>query len=235
MLNDFTDKMMEEYPPTLAIMVYESEKGDYYLESHEIKNGQIMEGKPLKEETIFGIAELFREKGGSQSNLTGIYPSCLLHFEHLDGYNYNMVWYRPEEQRVIHFSEDLHIPDGKVWVPPLIYQAKNKNLTVLALGSNDRPDLKTQLCKAPFHNTSDDGSVCLGNAKSLKSASKKTFQSEIEYWEDMFWNSKFSHLAGSSNPTKSNLSLIWSAQVQKGERFPMEELKPSRLTLKKLL
>lgn len=233
MLNEFTDSLQEDYPPTLAIMVYEGHN-DFYLESHEIVGGQIMEGKPLQEETIFGIAELFREKGITQCNLYGLYPENLLHFEQLDGYNYNMVWYRPEEQRVIHFSKDLCIPDGLVWVPPLIYQAKAKNLTVMALGSSERPTTSSQLYMAPFHNTSSNGSVCLGNAKKSRSMSKKTYHAEMEYWEALFWESKFSHLTG-SNPTKKNLNLIWMDQINNGTTFPMDELKPGKLTLKKLL
>jgi len=233
MLNEFTDSLQQDYPPTLAIMVYEGHN-DFYLESHEIVSGQIMEGKPLAEETIFGIAELFKEKGITQCNISGIFPGNLLHFEKLNGSDYNMIWYRPAEQRIIHFSESLCIPDGQVWVPPLIYQAKGRTLTVMALESDDRPALNTILLKPPFHNTNGEhGSVCLGSAKARRE-SKRTFGSEIEYWETLFWQSKFSHLSG-NNPTKGNLNLIWMNQVSKGTKFPMDELLPSKLTLKNLL
>lgn len=235
MYTEFTENMMTEYPPTLAIVVYESDsERDYYLESHEIVGGQLMEGKPLSEETIFGIAELFKEKGITQCDISGIFPANLLYFEKLHGSNYNMAWYRPAEQRDIHFHENLHIPDGRVWVPPLIYRVNGGQLHVMALSSNERPELTSILYKAPFHNTSDNGSVCLGSAKARRDG-KKTYQSEIEYWETLFWNSKFSHLAAGGNPTKSNLNVIWMDQVSKGTVFPMGELIETKLTLKKFI
>ncbi len=215
-MNDLTEKILKEYQPRLAIVAYTPTVDSWnecYLESHEInKQGQLCEGKPLKQDTIQAMLDVFFDERQNRSDFKGLIPENVLKFEILPGGNYHMIWYRPEEKRYIHFAKDLHLKSGMAWMPAMIYSVDSNNLDVFALNSSERPTETTRLFYAPFHNVSSNGSVCLGSAK-VKKPSNKTFSNVIKYWEDMFWMSEFTHLAHSKNPTKTNLNTIWKKMV----------------------
>ena len=242
--NQRTAQLIKKYNPTIAIVVYEAEgkesySDDYYLESHRIEDGKIMEGKPLLQETLNGIVDVFFDDRKNRTNISGFIPENLLSFETLLGGKYEMTWYRPEETRHIYFKEDLHLPSGKTWVPALIYKVNGNSLDVFALKSNERPNEHTKLYVPPFHNVDNNGSVCLGSAK-VKKPTENTYLNIMKYWEDMFWNSEFTHLAGRENPTKSNLNTLWKRLVQSNTKLKwsnlIDELKPLKTrTVKDLL
>ena len=218
------------YKPSLALMIYQSGE-DYYLESHNInEQGQLLEGKPLKQETIQGMVDVFFDERKNQIQVGGYIPDNLLSFDAKPGGQYHMIWYRPAEIRYIHFAAPLRIPSGQVWVPAMIYQVDRKGFSVYAFRSNSRPNLKTKLFRAPFHNVSDNGNVCLGNAK-VNRPKVNTYTSLMKYWEDLFWLSEFSHLNGASNPTKSDIGKVWKKLVTSKKKLKwshINELKPYR-------
>ena len=61
-----------------------------------------------------------------------------------------------------------------------------------------------------------------------------TYEAIIAYYEELFWNSAFSHLGG-GNPVKGNLSVITKNCIKTGCRFPEEELVPVKVKLEDLL
>lgn len=215
-MNDFTETILKKYHPRLAIIAYTPSMdtwNDCYLESHEMNaKGQLMEGKPLKQDTIQSIVDIFFDERQKSTDFKGIIPHNVLKFEILPGGNYNMIWYQPEQQRYLHFNEKLHLKSGMAWVPAMIYSVERESLDVFALVTNERPNEYTQLYHAPYHNVNSSGSVCLGSAK-VKKPSHKTYANIMKYWEDMFWLSEFTHLAHGDNPTKSNLNTIWKKMV----------------------
>ena len=211
-------------------MVYESDQ-DYYLESHSInEKGQLMEGKPVKQETIQGMVDVFFDERQHQIKVGGYIPENLLSFDAKPGGQYQMIWYRPAELRYIHFAAPLRIPSGQAWVPAMIYEVDRKELSVYAFRSNSRPNLKTKLFRAPFHNVSDSDKVCLGNAK-VNRPKVNTYTSLMKYWEDLFWLSEFSHLNGASNPTNSDIGKVWKKLVASRKKLKwsrINELKSFR-------
>lgn len=209
-----------------------------YLESHAVdEKGRILEGKPLRQETIEGMVSVFFDEQLNNVSITGMLPGNLLHFQLKPGGNYRMIWFRPAEVRHIYFSDGLHIPSGKAWVPPILYRTDGKCLEVFALPDDLRPSEVTRLLLAPFHNVDIKGKVCLGSAK-VKKPGAKTYGNLIQYWEDLFWLSEFSHLAGNANPTKTNLALLWK-RLMKEKKLAwtgLDELQEMKgMTLKKLL
>lgn len=237
-MNERTEALTKKYKPVLVISVYKGEDGysnnrSYYLESHNInERGQLLEGKPLKQETLSEIVDVFFDERQNQVKITGLIPDNLLLFEIARGGKYEMVWYRPAEKRHIFFSDKLHIPSGIAWVPAMLYRVDGNSLDVYALSTDDRPIPATKLLHAPFHNVATDGSVCLGSA-AVKKPDKKTYETMMKYWEDLFWLSEFSHLAAAVNPTKSNLSLLWKQLIGKEKKwneFKPAELKPTKMT-----
>lgn len=205
-------------------MVYKSKlKDDYYLESHSInEQGSIMEGKPLLQETIQEIVDVFFDERKNMATISGMIPDNLLCFSLLPGGNYKMVWYRPAELRVMHFVKELKLPTAKSWVPAIVYVADRNKLSVFALKSNARPKENAKLCKAPFFNVSDTGSVCLGNAH-VKKPKDRTYISLMRYWEDLFWLSQFTHL-NDSNKTKSDMHSIWKKLLASKTKLKWSDL-----------
>ncbi|HEY4288230.1 MAG TPA: hypothetical protein VGN00_14095 [Puia sp.] len=241
-MNELTDNLIKEYHPRLAIIAHTSALNDWrdvYLESHPINEaGQILEGRPLKQETIQEIVDVFFDERQNAVAVSGMIPANVLQFEVLPGGRYSLMWYRPAERRRIYFSESLNIPSGEAWMPPMIYHTKDsRGLAMYALANDDRPAESTRLFRAPFHNIYDDGDVCLGNAQ-VKKPSQKTYASLMKYWEDLFWLSEFTHLNGTANPTKSNLALLWPKLVKNKKLTwsQLDELKPyKKQTVKDLI
>jgi PRTRC genetic system protein B len=206
-MNARTDLLMSEFKPSLAIMIYNN-SNEYYLESHDInERGQVMAGKPLLQETIQGMIDVFFDERQNVVNITGMLPENMLYFQAMPGGNYKMIWYRMAEIRVLHTAPQLKLPVDKTWVPPLIYVASSKQMEVYALKSNSRPKEKTKLYLAPFFNVNDDGDVCLGNAR-VQKPKVKTYSSLMQYWEDLFWLSEFTHINGGEK-TRSGLKAVW--------------------------
>lgn len=209
---------MHDYKPRLCVVVYDGKHNEYghaeyYLEAHHIdEQGRILEGKPLEQETIQGIVDVFFDENQNRQNIKGWFPGELLVFEHKPGGKYFMVWYRPEQQRFLHFAPALKIKSGLAWVPPMLYVTDSRSLKVFAMKSSKRPDAKTKFYHAPFHNVSESGDVCLGSGKVKKHDS--SFTDVIRYWEEYFWNTEFSHLAGHRSPTDSNINSIWKAMIK---------------------
>lgn len=232
--------LLQSYKPQLTIVVYKSSTGDeFYLESHSVDEyGRLMEGKPLMQETIQGMVDLFFDENQNKAKVTGMLPEGLLSFKALPGGFYDMVWYRPAETRFMHFSPLLKIKSGKTWVPPMVYVVLRKQLYVFALKTSARPREGSPLLRAPFHNVSDQGSVCLGSANVPK-PKEKTYESLMKYWEDLFWLSEFTHLNGASNPTVSPIGKLWNRFLKskcKLKWSDVKELKETKgLTLKKFL
>lgn len=235
-MNDLTEKLVVDYVPKLAIVVYEmpDSNSDYYLESHVInEKGQLLEGRALQQETIENIVEFFYKESKTKAEISGIIPAVMLQYRP-ENSGYKMAWYRPAEKRNLFFSENLHIQSGMAWVPAMLYVTDGHDLSVYALGSDERPEAETPLFRAPFHNVSD--SVCLGSAKVAKPTTK-TYENLMKYWEDLFWLSEFTHIGGGS-PTVSNLNMIWDRLVKDNSitwASISHELKQTNKTLKEVI
>lgn len=237
-MSNLTDSLLSQYIPKLALMVYESKSLNrsekYYLESHDInEHGQIMAGKPLLQETIQSIVDVFFDERKSRSEVTGLIPENVLYFNVLPGGNYKMLWFRTSEQRVVHHSPQLKIKTDNAFVPALIYMVQGYDLYVFALKSNQRPNEKVVIYKAPFFNVDDTGLVCLGSAK-VKKPTSPTYETLMKYWEDLFWLSEFSHVNGSEKVKSKDLAKVWRSILGTKKKFPISELLPSKKTISAL-
>ncbi len=228
-MNERTDLLMSSYQPVIAITVYRSQnnmtgQGEYYLESHDINSeGKIMQGKPLIQETIQEIVDVFFDERKNVAKISGMIPDNLLSFNLMPGGHYKMIWYRPAEERVLHFSTSLKIPTAKAWVPALVYVVERNDLSMYALKSNARPKEATKLCYAPFFNIGSDGRVCLGSAK-VKAPKEKTYENIMKYWEDLFWLSEFTHVNGSDDKTVTKLQPLWQKIMKPKTKKKWSEL-----------
>lgn len=231
-MNELTEKLTGKYEPKQAIVVYEWQK-NYYLESHVIDKGKMLSGKPLTEDTLNDLVEFFQERKKQNSNLKGIVPSNMIYCD-WSAEKKVLVWYRTAEKRMMHFTENLHIPIGEAWQPDLLYVVKESELYVFAMKAYLK-DHKSRLCAPPYHNCSRNGSVCLGSAK-VKRKQLSTYQEVIDHYELLFWGSEFSHLAAETTNTKCNLNTYWKQAIKTKKEFDLDILTPIKnLTIKKLL
>lgn len=233
-MNKITKDLTACVKPELAVIVYryKGDDGDssYYLERRDIDDsGKMGAGIPLTEDCISGMVRSFSST--DRLVVHGDIPINMLYADCRHGRE-KYVWYRKPEKRNIFFTEDLEIPSGLVSVPGLVYKVENKDLYVFSYVAK-RLTSKTRLYRAPFFNVYDSGKICLGNAK-IRKPQECTYSGIMEYWEDMFWKSEFSHLLG-PNPVCSNLSSLYKKLINTDKAFPVEELVKEKMKVGGLL
>lgn len=228
-INNITENLGMLYFPKSALVFYES-KGttpDIYVEHFDMdKKGNPINAHPLTVREASALAKALRTQDESVKAFLkpdGILPTNILHLNPNQG-NGTVIWYTKEQRRQIYFVNDLQIPCGKAYVPPMIWKASKKSLSVYALTTKKRPTAKTKLYHAPFFNIYRNSTVCMGtvNIDIKKSASVEEF---IQAWEHYFFNSYFSHLIDNHNPVIGNCVEIWKDLIGTDKSFPKEFLK----------
>jgi PRTRC genetic system protein B len=237
--NDITASFSTLYHPKSALVFYETKGADtdVYVEHFDMdKIGNPINAHPLTEREANALAKsLQTEKNKDKAFLksNGILQTNILHIN--PSINKGAVlWYTKAQRRQLYFVNNLDIPSGMAYVPPMVWYANKNSLWVFALATDRRPTEKTPLYFAPFFNIYEDGKVCMGSVSiDIKnSASVEEFTSA---WEDYFFYSYFSHLLGQNSPIKGNCVNLWKDLIQTGKPFPKEVLKKNNKTIKNLL
>jgi PRTRC genetic system protein B len=114
--------------------------------------------------------------------------------------------------------------------PALVFKVAGKDLFVRAVATNSRPSPDTPMKTAPYWNT--DIRVCPGSMRvpdTLDVAS-------ISSWEDGFFQSEFTHAAGTVRLTTYPEGFIglWRSLVGR-ERFPVQYLTAAGETLQEFV
>ncbi|WP_281323454.1 PRTRC system protein B [Flavobacterium aestivum] len=238
-INNITGSFGTLYHPKSALVFYEAKgmNNDVYVEHFDMdKNGSPVNAHPLTEREANALAkslQIEKDKDKAFLKCQGILPTNILHINsNID--KDAVLWYTKTQKRQLYFVNDLDIPSGMAYVPPMIWYASKQTLSVFALTSDRRPTEKTTLYFAPFFNIYEDGRVCMGsvNINITNSASVEEF---TKAWEDYFFNSYFSHLLGQNSPIKGNCVNLWKDLISSGKPFPKEVLKKNNKTLKNLL
>lgn len=233
-MSTLQDLMKAKIRPTDVLVFYKpsvSLSGDgHYVEHRKVKNGKMEAAHPLTIEDfsklVATISKYAKEDAG-RTALHGSIPDTLL-YASSDLTNKCLIWWRPPEKRHVYFTKETGIHNGEMWVPGLVYVAGGSSLSLYAFKGR-KP--RNVLYNAPFYNVHN--SVCLGSAK-VRKPKEDTFEAWIEYWEQMFWKSEFSHILG-SNPINGNLAVITKKCIKEGCPFPAELLVRSNTTLGSLI
>lgn len=235
-LNDITQEFEPLYFPQSALVFYlkEGNNPDGYVEHFDMDDtGMLLNAHRLTVREATALTKALRITDNKVDCLqsSGILGSHILHIDPLKG---KAVWFTKSMQRQLCFTENLDLPNGKAHVPHMLWMADRKSLTVFALTTNRRPAKNTALYYAPFFNVYEDGKVCMGSVdvRIMKTATLEEF---TKAWEDYFFNSYFSHLMTGHNPIKGNCVSLWKNLVSTGEKFPLDVLKKSNITLKDLI
>ena len=230
------DKISDLYVPFKAIMVYRAESDNsYYIESHDFDNkGMAKNAHPLslrESQLLASVLDAAEAKGESFLHHRGLLPANILQLK--TGRDGIAVWHTPMGKRELHFIKGLHIPDGTAYVPPMLWKADRKHLSVWALADNKRPKEKTYLYHAPFFNVYENASVCFGNVK-IEIPADCSLTSFIKTWEHYFFGSTFSHLIGGGT-FKGDLAGLWKEQLATGQKFPLAAMNRTVKTLMEVL
>jgi len=226
--------MQDNYNPLCAIVVYGNKsnyEASYYLERREFNSNSKAFGPatPLSQEDYNDIALSVKEKQTSKGIKTRSIIDNMLSFKHGIGEK-TIIWKVKADKYKLFFGKKLGIKSGEYYIPNLIFCLSNNSLKVYATKTYNIKET-TKLYKAPFHNISSDGSICMGNAKG--DSNLEYVEDIIDSWNQAFFNSTFTHF-NDSKLTKKNLVDTLKESV-KTKKFDTTCLKESNQKLKQLL
>jgi PRTRC genetic system protein B len=162
----------------------------------------------------------------------GLLPKNVLYIN--KGRNAFALWQTPAQKVRLLFKEELTIPNGEAWVPPMVWKASRTTLYVYALNTDEALSVNTPLCQSPYFNIYGDGKVCLGTV-SIRIPMDCALEQFMHLWQTYFFNSFFSHSLAGQSPVKGNIVRLWQQLMNTDESFPLEKLNPINLTIKDLL
>jgi PRTRC genetic system protein B len=210
-----TNENIENFKPVQAVVVFKRHHDEFYLQTHDIEDHKLKEGKPFHREQLQELAIALNAKSFSGITLKGMLPNNVMYYQpSLSGAKF--VWYIPRSKRHIKFKQTLKIKSGECFLPGLVFAVNDKTLHVFAIKGTGKPKASTPLFHAPFFNIMGGASVCMGTTAETN---KKAFlEEEIDRWERRFFGSNFTHspntLAKGFNMHKLYRSLV------SGKRFP---------------
>jgi len=237
-MENITSIFDEVYTPVKALLIHQSQQNTehVYVEAYDIgSNGKPVNAHPLSVKETVALANSLNtcsELKNDHLKSNGLLPEKVLYI-HPAARGF-AVWHTPEQQVDILFKEELQIPCGKAYVPPLLWKADKTNLYLYAMKTNGKPTIKTPLYRAPFFNLYEDDRVCMGTVD-IRMDDVTCLEDFISAWENSYWNSYFSHLIGEHSPVEGNIVQLWQQQVNTHRKFPQEILKAKNKTVKDIL
>jgi PRTRC genetic system protein B len=215
-----------EFRLSQAVLIYRGGGGDGAFASlHEVKVGEneIPYLAPGEELTTAFLRALAQGLGAQvkpeilPENVLARTPDML-------------VWWSRPQRRVMFFGgpdEEARKLNGLVFPhPSLVFKVAGRDLFVRAVAMGSRPGPTTPMKTAPYWNT--DVRVCPGSMRVPDSSNVAS----ILQWEDAFFQSEFTHLAGAVRLTSypGGFICLWSSVAGK-KRFPVHYLVDAGETL----
>ncbi|WP_346319430.1 PRTRC system protein B [Chitinophaga sp. YIM B06452] len=236
-MKEITQAFKNIFAPACAMVIYQSRTHapELYVETYDFNDhGRPVNARPLSVDEASRLSRMLDVKYALQRGFLcpeGLLPENVLYLSPIgEGM---VIWYTPPQEVNLLFIEKLGIPNGKAYVPGLIWKATPKALQVFAFLGKDKPQAKTPLYHAPFFNLYNNGSVCMGTVEPEGFA--PTLNRFMAGWEQTFWRSYFSHVNGSASPVKGNIVQLWKKLVGSGTPFPEGSLKSMGKTLFNIL
>lgn len=212
------------YIPLKAFTVFRNAgtEKDMYVEAYDYEKGGFINAHPLSELEADKLAEaLYRSSESSRNYLqpAGLMPENILHTDNRTG---TLIWYTSPFCQILQFAQGSGLCTGTYPIPMLIWKADKVSLSLFAIKGKDKPELKTSLHHAPFLNTYGTGKICMGNV-SIEPDICGSMEQFIEFWQNAFFNSLFSHVIGSHRICRSEVTSLMNKLLEK-KTFPAEEL-----------
>lgn len=231
-MNKLTKILTNKLIPKAGIILYKQEHSpQFYLELRKIKNGAFESAQPMPESFLHTLVKKMDTLNSSEMyKSSGLMPKNILYLDQQND-KFELIWYKKPGKTMMHFTKELNIPSGECDLPGLIFHWKNNDLHVFAV--KRQPSERTVLFRGPFFNVDDNGYVCLGNAH-VTGEIQKTFEAFMLMMHILFFASEFSHLNG-TNPINGNLSAVYRKLSGSKEKFPLDKLKNTKITLKQYI
>lgn len=229
---------MNIHHPFKGLVIYRSteEKPDYYVEAFNFNDkGKMVDPHPLSLQETEQLAATLRSSSELSDNYLQsrqLLPAKLLYTR--QGSNGFALWFTPAMHHFLAFTPELKIPDGNYPVPSMLWKATRSGVSVFALIRNETPHMKTILYKAPFFNVYEPGNVCMGTVD-IDIDRHTHLEAFMAKWEELFFNSRFSHVLGSKSPVKGNIIQLWQSLHNSRKKFPVTTLLKHSLTMKNLI
>lgn len=237
-MRNITEELENIYLPKKALVINQckADENKIYIEAYDFdRHGRPINAHPLSAKEMEQLALSLKSSTDlKQEHLynKSLLPSNLLYIQKKQpGF---AMWFTPPMKVNMLFKEKLSIPNGKAYVPSLIWKADKENLWLYAQPEKSRPTIKTGLCKAPFFNLHESGKVCMGTVD-IEIDDSCSLEEFIKCWEHYFWNSYFSHLIETTSPVNTNIVELWQTQIATGQKFPADVLVNIKLTIKDLI
>jgi len=234
-MNTLTETFGQLYKPHSALLIYRKDKAQsVYVEAYDIgKNGNPINAHPLSIRESIALAQALdtsSELSRGYLRPNGLLPKNVLYIN--PDSNGFVLWQTPPQNTGL-FFKGLTIDDGTYPLPSLLWKASKDSLSVYALKGDGMPSLETPLYQAPFFNLYEDGRVCMGTVN-IQAKEQGCLEYFIKAWQQYFFNSKFSHLIGSS-PIKGNIVQLYQSLAGGRNKFPQNVLIKNGLTLKDII
>jgi PRTRC genetic system protein B len=236
-VSNITKQFAQLYVPTKALLFYRHvlNPEDVYIEKFNCnKSGRLVDAHPLSEKEISRLASLFRRNEQPKDQYLkcdGLLPDNLLY---LNAATKTVMWYTPCQSATLYFTRSLHLQNGEISLPMLIWKATATELSLFATPAQEKPTAATTLFHAPFYNLHDNGRVCMGTVE-VNMTHCKNVQEFTSAWQRYFFNSKFSHLIGEKYPTKTSLPDLYQKLLAEKTPFPENELISTGKTLQQII
>lgn len=224
------DDITGMYEPTHQLVIYNGSSNNAYVEHYEIiKSGSkkvLSEGKPLTKKALRQLLEMVVVSDTQViSNINQLMPDNVLFFDNRIGKSKLIWWSKAQERELIGINKNK----VKAKLPAFLYELEDDSLSIYAIKTNKRPDLKTPLFHAPLPNVYENAKVCMGDVKKPKN--KTELVEVIAAWEQAFWGSKFGDYLWDIETYDKKLRSC----IRKKIAYPAKELKPTKKTVNTLL
>lgn len=227
----------EVFNPMAIIVAYRkkgdvssSREEDVYIECASIKNNKVGAFTPLSRKVAKDLGDAL--VGTSNISVGGLVPENVLYVS-FNVTDVELMWYSEPQRMTLFYAPDLQIPNGEFPLPWLVWYVCGRQLFIHA--SKEKPGLKTALYKAPFHNTSYNGLVCMGSANHALAKKFQSFNKTIETVESAFYESIFTHTQD-NKITIGNINQIHKRLIESKGEFDYSVLvKREKQTISSLL
>lgn len=223
----------DRFQPQALLTIYRShQQGEekLYVEASPIlPNGEVGAAIPLSEEAAAELGEALYKS--STKPVGGQIPANLLSIE-WENNKPTLIWYTSAQRQKLVYTKELNIPNGIVHVPALlwIWNSNEGKLSLYALDSDQRPDNKSKLYNAPFHNVYEDNSTCIGTG-SRHIEKHQTFKAIMDNVMLVWWKTAFSAVHN-EKACKLNLNTLHHSLVTTRKNFPIDQLVLSKTKIK---
>lgn len=171
------------------MLLYQADSENVYVEWKTVNsNKEVSAGVPLSLDSLESLYTYMVNRKMGSGQLAGMISKNMIYMNPaLNVY----IWTVPSGKREIKLARGAGLRKGWIKYPPMVFAVNGKSLSIFIYSTS-----MSKLYPAPFYNIYDDGEVCLGTVRLTSVNNAKTYHEYTTAWENLFFNSKYSHGIG---------------------------------------